>query len=108
MNINGQWQPLEWRNTAWNYVWDTEKAHVSGGAFTLKLLAKDMAGNTQTASLKFQVLNRTWPLITLWALLLALTVTAVFDPRRKAWRELTALSSLMVALGLADYFKEEE
>ena len=108
MNINGQWQPLDWRNSVWNYVWDTEKAQISSGAFTLHLLAEDVAGNTQTASQDFQVLNRTWPLFTLWALLLALAFTALFDPRRKAWRELSALSTRMVALGLVDYFKEEE
>jgi hypothetical protein len=108
VKINGDWQPLELQDKTWKYAWDTERARISDGAFEIQVKAEDNSGNQTTRFVRFSVLNRIWPVITLSAFLLALGLAAVFDPRHKAWREFSLMISRMISLQLVDLSKEDE
>lgn len=106
--INGDWQPLDWKNNSWKYVWNTEKEQITGGAFTIDLKAQDLSGNQNSRSLDFMVINRIWPIPTLCAFFFALGILAVLDPRRKAWKKMSLMVSRMVSLNLVNLSEEDK
>lgn len=107
VKINKDWQTVPFSNETWKYTWDSEKAGISGANLEFQVQAEDLAGNRTHQSLQFMVLNRIWPITTLCAFLLALGLNALFDPRRRAWKELSLMMQRAVLVSRINPHEED-
>lgn len=93
VNIGQDWLPVRLENDHWTYLWNTEKAGISGGVFDFQVRVDDSAGNQQIQTQRVTVVNHIWPALALCSLVLALGFTALVDPRRKAWSDLAQVTA---------------
>jgi len=87
VDYGGGWRRAEFKQGNWSSFWQTEG--LTDGEYTIQAKALDKAGNLTVTSYSVTVLNHTWPIFAICGVLLSLGLAAMYDPRRKALRDLT-------------------
>ncbi len=87
VDVGSGWRRAELETGNWSSLWQTDG--LTDGEYIVKAKALDQAGNLAETSYPITVLNHTWPIFALCGVLLSLGLAAMYDPRRKALRELT-------------------
>jgi hypothetical protein len=87
VDFGNGWQRADFNQGNWSSLWNS--ADVRDGEYTVQARAMDKAGNLTTVSYPVTVLNHTWPIYAICGVLLSLGLTAMYDPRKRALRELT-------------------
>jgi len=108
MNFGQGWVPVPYGRNRWKTTWDTESAGISGDDYWVQLRCIDLAGNVTIHEQKVTVINRMWPVLALFFLIISLGVLTLFDPRHKSWVNLAHSLSTCLAFQKLDSMEKDK
>ncbi len=84
------WQEIKDAGTSsWEIDWATDD--LKDGKYLIQAKVQDAAGNQTFSYYTATVLNHIWPIFTFIGVLFSLGLLAIYDPRRKAWHDLSVM-----------------
>jgi len=85
VNLGEGWLSTEKTGNQWSHIWKTSQK-VTDGKYTIQVKALDQAGNESISVKQIEVLNHQWPFVGLIGVAWVFGLTALLDPRIKAWK----------------------
>jgi len=85
VNLGEGWLSAKMSGNQWRHIWKTSQK-VTDGKYNIQVKAVDQAGNESISVKQIEVLNHQWPFVGLIGVAWVFGLTALFDPRIKAWK----------------------